>query len=92
MIIRMLKLNSLVYFQAFSPMIATAKQLALNPDNKTIHSKWQQTNNEVKISLMLCTKNFNVLVDRCDWECSRNTSSSNIQSHQWNRTIIIQST
>jgi hypothetical protein len=29
-------------------MIAAAKQLALNPNNKTIHSKWQQTNNEVK--------------------------------------------
>ncbi len=30
-------------------MIASAKQLALNPDNKTIHSKWQQTNNEVRL-------------------------------------------
>lgn len=30
-------------------MIAAAKQLALNPDNKIIHSKWQQTNNEVEI-------------------------------------------
>jgi hypothetical protein len=30
-------------------MIAAAKQLALNPNNKTMHSKWQQTNNEVKI-------------------------------------------
>ena len=28
-------------------MIAVAKQLALKPDNKTIHAKWQQTNNEV---------------------------------------------
>jgi len=31
-------------------MIATAKQLALNPDNKAAHSKWQQANNEVNIS------------------------------------------
>lgn len=30
-------------------MIAAAKQLALNPDNKTIHSAWQQTNNEVRL-------------------------------------------
>ena len=30
-------------------MIAAAKQLASNPDNKTAHSKWQQTNNEVRI-------------------------------------------
>lgn len=34
-------------------MIAAAKQLALNPDNKIIHSKWQQTNNEVKLLLLL---------------------------------------
>ena len=34
-------------FEAFSPMISAAKQLALNPDNKIVHSKWQQTNNEV---------------------------------------------
>jgi hypothetical protein len=31
-------------------MIATAKQLALNPDDKAAHSKWQQANNEVNIS------------------------------------------
>jgi hypothetical protein len=30
-------------------MIAAAKQLALNPDNRSAHSKWQQTNNEVRI-------------------------------------------
>jgi hypothetical protein len=30
-------------------MITAAKQLALNPDNKISHSKWQQTNNEVRI-------------------------------------------
>lgn len=36
-----------MYFIAFPPMIAAAKQLALSPDNKVIHSKWQQTNNEV---------------------------------------------
>ncbi|CAF0992993.1 unnamed protein product [Rotaria sp. Silwood1] len=33
--------------ETFQPMIAAAKQLALNPDNKLIHSKWQQTNNEL---------------------------------------------
>ncbi|CAF1061492.1 unnamed protein product [Adineta ricciae] len=33
--------------QTFPPMIAAAKQLALSPDNKVIHSKWQQTNNEL---------------------------------------------
>jgi len=32
-------------------MIAAAKELALNPDNKNIHSKWQQTNNQVTIYL-----------------------------------------
>jgi hypothetical protein len=39
--------------KAFPPMIAAAKELALNPDNKNIHSKWQQTNNEVTIYLFV---------------------------------------
>ncbi|CAF1409619.1 unnamed protein product [Adineta steineri] len=33
--------------ETFSSMIAAAKQLALKPDDKTIHSKWQQTNNDL---------------------------------------------
>ncbi|CAF2517305.1 unnamed protein product [Rotaria sp. Silwood2] len=33
--------------ETFPPMISAAKQLALSPDNKLIHSKWQQTNNEL---------------------------------------------
>jgi hypothetical protein len=34
-------------------MITAAKQLALNPNNKIVHSKWQQTNNEVNIYFFL---------------------------------------
>jgi hypothetical protein len=36
-------------YKAFAPMISAAKQLALKPNDKTAHSKWQQTNNEVRI-------------------------------------------
>jgi hypothetical protein len=39
-------------------MITAAKQLALNPNNKIVHSKWQQTNNEVNIYFF---ENFNNL-------------------------------
>lgn len=34
---------------AFPPMIAEAKQLALHPDDKSIHSQWQKKNNEVLV-------------------------------------------
>jgi hypothetical protein len=33
---------------AFPPMIAAAKQVALEPNNKTAHSNWQKANNEVR--------------------------------------------
>ncbi|UJR37879.1 hypothetical protein I4U23_030569 [Adineta vaga] len=36
-----------IFKRTFPPMIAAAKQLALNPDNKVIHSNWQKTNNEL---------------------------------------------
>lgn len=33
-------------------MIAAAKQLAVSPENKTAHSKWQKTNNEVWVHFL----------------------------------------
>jgi len=33
--------------QTFQPMIAEAKQLALQPNNKDVHSVWQKTNNDL---------------------------------------------
>jgi len=46
-----MEINFVFIKKAFQPMIAAAKELALNPDNKNIHSKWQQTNNQVTIYL-----------------------------------------
>jgi len=53
-------------------MIAAAKKLALNPNDKIAHSKWQQTNNEVNIYF---SRNFDHLfldykVNRCYWKCT----------------------
>ncbi len=67
-----MEINFVFIKKGFQPMIAAAKELALNPDNKNIHSKWQQTNNEVNISFF---ENFNNLfldykVNRCYWKCT----------------------
>ncbi|CAF0725168.1 unnamed protein product [Rotaria sordida] len=42
-----LRQASNTFKDTFPPMIAAAKQLALNPDDKLMHSNWQQTNNEL---------------------------------------------
>jgi len=47
-----MEINFIFIKKGFQPMIAAAKELALNPDNKNIHSKWQQTNNQVTIYLV----------------------------------------
>lgn len=61
-------------YSALSPMIAAAKQLALSPDNKVVHAKWQQTNNEVcnQIFLLIIIDFYSssIQVNRCYWNCS----------------------
>lgn len=60
-----------LFFAGFPPMIAEAKQLALQPENNAVHSAWQKSNNEVSENraFYLDERTIDCLVDRCDWQC-----------------------